>query len=65
MFYYHKGNQLSKTFTTTRAPSKTNVLLLQGHPTKQMYYDHKGTQLNKCFTTTRVPNKTNVLPQQG
>ena len=39
MFYYHKGNQLS--FTTTRAPNKTNVLLLQGHPTKQMFYYHK------------------------
>ena len=38
MFYYHKGTQLNKCFTTTR------------HPTKQMFYYHKGTQLNKCFT---------------
>ena len=56
MFYYHMGNQLSKLFTTTRSPNKTNVLLQQGHPTKQMYYDHKGAQLNKCFTSKRVPN---------
>ena len=56
MFYYHKGTQLNKCFTTTKVPNKTNVLLPQGHPTKQMFYDHKGAQLNKCFTNTRVPN---------
>ena len=44
MFYYHKGTQLNKCFTTTR------------YPTKQMFYYYQGTQLNKCFTTTRVPN---------
>ena len=56
MFYLRKGTQLNKCFTTTRVPNKTNVLLPQGHPTKQMFYLRKGTQLNKCFTTTRVPN---------
>ena len=56
MFYYLKGTQLYKCFTTTRAPNETNALLAQGYPTKQMFHYHKGTQLNKCFTTTRVSN---------
>ena len=41
MFYYYKGNQLNKCFTTTLAPTYTNVLLPQGHRTKQMFYNHK------------------------
>ena len=56
MFYYHKGTQLNKWFATARVPNKTNILLPQEHPTKQMFYYEKGTQLNKCLSTTRVPN---------
>ena len=43
MFYYHKGTQINKC-TTTRVPNKTNILLPQEHPTKQMFYYEKGTQ---------------------
>ena len=56
MFYYNKGNQLNKCFTTTRVPKKTNVLLPKGYPNKQIFYFHKANQLNKCFTATMLPN---------
>ena len=56
MFYYHKGTQLNKGFTTSRAPNYTNAILPQWYPTKQMFYYNKGTQLNYCFTTTSAPN---------